>query len=112
MAIEINKTKFGIEFPRSYSKATRINANGNGGDFSVEIQVKTWKDKETKDGTQKTVKDEDGNDVTITIPGEPFQDEHFIPYITKENKEDLDIIRAAAYRMLHREEQFAKGKKV
>jgi hypothetical protein len=112
MSIEINKQQFGIEFPQAVSKAVWINVNGHGSSFTAEIQVKTWKDQATKDGVQKTVKDEDGKESVITVPGESFPLESFVPEMTPENKADLDIIRAAAYRMLHREERFKDGKAV
>jgi len=95
MSIEISKTQFGIECPKAVSKAIWINVNGHGSSFTAEIQVKTWKDQATKDAN-----------------GESFPLESFVPEMTDENKADLDIIRAAAYSMLHREARFAGGKKV
>ena len=95
MSIEISKSQFGIEFPAAYNKAIWINANGHGGDFTVEVSLKTWRDQATKDAN-----------------GEAFPVENVVLPMTAENKTDLDIIRAAAYRMLHREARFAKGKKV
>jgi hypothetical protein len=95
MSIEISKSQFGIEFLTSVTKAIWINANGHGGDFTVEVALKTWKDQATKDAN-----------------GEAFPVENIVLPMNAENKADLDIISAAAYRMLHREARFAGGKKV
>ena len=95
MSIEKATTKFGIEFPAAYNKAVWINLNGYNGDFTVEVSVRTWKDKEAK---------EDG--------AEPIELCGVVIPMTDENKADLDIIRAAAYRMLHRDDRFKDGKAV
>jgi hypothetical protein len=95
MSIEKATNKFGIEFPAAYNKIVWINANGHGGDFTVEVSVRTWKDQAAKEAREEP----------LELGGAVFP-------MTTENKADLDIIRAAAYRMLHREANFKAGKKV
>jgi hypothetical protein len=89
MAIEKSTSQFGIEFPTAYNKAVWINLNGNGGEFTTEVTVKTWKDAAARQANAEPIKTEN----IVLAP----------------DKETTDQIRAIVYRMMAKDGRFVGG---